>query len=276
MPVINPAVIQWIRQLAGDDQAAAFYAYQSLQEEILQASRPGQERVQAALARVLGEELVAEAKAGDGRATASFRDNVFLAAAATAQATPRHPARVRVSLARLLGYIPRSEPVPYLARAMGDLEVRDMARQSLECNQSDAATEALVAALDATGPEFCCGVVSSLAKRREAKAAAALRRAARNQQEDVRVAALFALAEFPEPEHDAILERASKAPSAAERLAAHIARARLAAALRAGGKRSEAERIDRAILASDAPEAQKNASRLALGQSVPRRQAGQR
>jgi hypothetical protein len=154
--------------------------------------------------------------------------------------------------------------VPYLASALNDLEAREMARQSLECNNSDAAAEALIAALDHAGPGFCCGVVNSLAKKRGPKVAAALRRAAEDRQGEVRIAALYALAEFAMPEHDAIFEKAAKAQSVEERRAAHIARARLAATLQAAGDRPAAERIHRAVLASDAPEPQKKASRLAL------------
>src|ERR1039458_5079545 len=106
MSAINPAVVQWIRQLADADQAVAFYAYQCLQDEVFEAGRQGQQNAQAALAEALGKELVAEAKAGGDRGPASFRNNAFLAAAAADNPAPLHPARVRTKLARLLGYIP--------------------------------------------------------------------------------------------------------------------------------------------------------------------------
>jgi HEAT repeat protein len=265
MSAINPAVVQWIEQLADADQAVAFYAYQCLQDEVFQAGRPGQRDAQAALARILGQELVADAKTAVANGPASFRNNAFLAAAATGERAPLHPARVRTKLARLLGYIPHPEAAPYLAKALTDLEARDTARQALECHRSEQAVDALIAALDSAGAEFCCGVVNSLAKLRGEKAAAALRKAAEDRQDEVRIAAIYALAEFPEPTHDAIIARSLQPGSPQERKAAHIARVRLAATLRASGNRSAAERIYRAILDSDAPEPQKRASRLALG-----------
>ncbi len=253
MARINPVVVQWIQQLADADQAVAFYAYQSLQEEAFAVGRPGQEEAQAALAAGLGKELIAEASTGEGGGLASVRENAFLAAAATNAPNPKHPARVRTMLARLMGYIPHPAAVPFLAKALNDLEAREMARQSLECNPSEQATDALIAALDLAGAEFCCGVVNSLAKRRSVRVAPALLKAAGDRQDEVRVAALYALAEFPEPAHDSVLEKATRAHSDAERRAAHIARVRLAGTLRAAGNKAAAERIERAVLAERCP-----------------------
>ena len=257
---MNPAVTQWIQQLADPDQAVAFYAYQSLQEEVLRT------RESAAFAAVIGKELIAEAKPGEGGSDgpASFRNNAFLMAAAEKTAAPLHPARVRARLARLLGYVPDASAVPYLAKALADLEVREMARQALESNPSEQATEALARALDAVGPEFSVGVVNSLAKRSGAKAAAAVRKAAGSPQPEIRIAALHGLSEFPDPSLDEILERATRSASPAERRTAHIARVRLAEVLRASGNKAAAERICKAVLDGDAPEPQKKAARLQL------------
>jgi HEAT repeat protein len=268
MPSINPAVIQWIGQMADTDQVVAYYAYQCLREEVFHVSRPGERAAQTALANALGEALVAQAKPGQGagsRGAASFRSNVFLTSAAKERAEPLYPRRVRSNLARLLGYLPVEAAVPPLAKALNDLEGRETARQALECNPSERATDALIAALNAAGPTFCVGVVNSLAKRKGERVLAALRTAAGDPQTEVRIAALQALADFPEPSHDAILEKATKAASARERRAAHVARARLARTLRASGNPSAADRICRAILSSDAPEPQKKAGRFALG-----------
>jgi len=222
----------------------------------------------AAMAKTLGEALTARVKPGQGagsRGAASFRSNVFLASVSKEAVEPLHPARVREHLARLLGYIPAEAAVPYLAKALGDPDAREMARQALESHPSESATGALIAALDAAGPAFCAGVVSSLAKRKGERAAAAIRKAAEDQQVEVRLAALLALADVAEASHDVILEKAAKTGSGGERVTAQIARARLAETLRAGGNKPAAERIHKAILASDAPEPQKRASRLALG-----------
>jgi hypothetical protein len=258
---MNPAVTQWIQQLADPDQAVAFYAYQSLQEEVLRTTEGG------ALAAVLGKELVAEAKPGEGGSggPGSFRNNAFLTAAAERTVVHLHPARVRRQLARLLGYIPDALAVPYLEKALADLEAREMARQALESNPSEQATEALARALDAVGPEFLVGVVNSLGKRKGAKAAEGVRKAAASAQAEVRIAAVRALAEFGDPAHDDMIERATRSGSGAERRAAHAARVRLAGTVLAAGNNAAAQRIYRAIVAVDAPEPQKKAARLAVG-----------
>ena len=93
-----------------------------------------------------------------------------------------------------------------------------------------------------------------MAKRKGERVAAALRKAADDPQPEVRLAALYALAEFPDAAHDAILERSK----------AHVARLRLAETLRASGDKQASARICKAILASDAPEPQKKAVRLAI------------
>jgi hypothetical protein len=251
----NPAVPQWIRQMADSDQAVAFYAYQCLQEEVLYVTRPGAEPDQTALAGMLGEALTAQAKPGAGsRGADSFRSNAFLMAATQQRTEPLHPARVRNHLARLLGYLAVDAAVPPLARALQDLEVREMARQSLEGNPSPRATDALIAVINSPGPVFCAGVISSLAKRGGPQSLAAIRKDVEDAQTEVRSAALTALSAFPDASLDAILERNN----------AHVARARLAETLRATGNRAAAERIYKAILSGNAPESQKKAARLGL------------
>jgi HEAT repeat protein len=178
-------------------------------------------------------------------------------AAAQEQGEPLHSSRVRNHLARLLGYLPVDAAVPPLVNALQDLEVREMARQSLECHPSPRATDALIAALNSTGPVFCAGVINSLAKKGGAQSLAAVRRATDDPQAEVRFAALTALSAFPDASLDAILERHN----------AYVARVRLAETLRAAGNKAAAERIYKAILAGNAPEPQKRAARLGLQSS---------
>ncbi len=266
MPSMNPAVTQWIRQMGDSDQVVAYFSYQSLLEEVLHATAPGQDAAQADLAKVLGEALVAQSAQGArGQQSSSASSNLFLAAAARQAVPYQYPPRVRVNLARLLGYIPHEAAAPYLSKALGDLDAREMARCSLESNPSGRATEGLVGALGAAGSTFTVGVVNSLAKRKGAAAVAALRKAADDPQPEVRIAALEALADVPDPSHDAIFEKAARGSSPEERRAAHIARTRLAEALRACGNKQAAERVYKSILASEADAPQKKAARVALG-----------
>jgi HEAT repeat protein len=252
------------------DQVVAYYAYQSLLEEVLHATASGREATQEALANTLGDALVAQVESGRGarqQQAASFSNNPFLSAVARQTVAFQHRPRVRTNLARLLGYIPHEAAVPYLAKALGDLDAREMARCSLECNPSEQATVALIGALDAAGSTFCVGVVNSLSKRKGTQATAALRKAAEDPQPEVRMAALEALADLPDPAHDPIIEKATRSSSPGERRKAHAVRARLAETLRANGNRQAAERIYKSILASSADEPQKKAARLALAAS---------
>lgn len=178
-------------------------------------------------------------------------------AAAQERGEPLHPARVRNHLARLLGYLPVDEAIPPLAGALQDLDVREMARQSLERHPSARATDVLIAAADSAGPVFCAGVLDSLAKRGGPQSLAAIRKAAGDPQAAVRSAALTALAAFPDPSLDSILESNN----------AHVARARLAEMLRAAGNEAAAQRIYKSMLGGNAPEAQKKAARIGLKNS---------
>ncbi len=268
MPSINPAVLQWIRQMDDDDQVIAYYAHQCLLEEVMHASAPGREAVQSALATALGEALVAERETGGragGQQGASFASNRFLTAVASQSVEYLHPPRVRANLARLLGYLPHEAAVPFLARALEDLDAREMARCSLECHPTAGATDALIESLNLTGSVFCVGVVNSLAKRKGEQVATALRRAAEDPQLEVRLAALEALGDIPEASHDATLEKATRSSRVEESRRAHVARARLAETLRESGNQQAAKRIYESILTSSADEPQKKAARLALG-----------
>lgn len=266
MPTVAPEVIQWIRQMGDRDQVVAFFAYQSLQEHVLHLSEPGKEAEQKALAAALGAAMTALAapKPGAGGQPASFGNNPFLNAVASQRPSFEHPPSVRANLARLLGCLPVAEAVPHLAKALEDLDAREMARCSLEGNPSEAALDALAGALSSAGTTFRVGVLNSLAKRKSLRLAAAIRAAAQDPHPEVRMAAMNALAALPDPAHDEILEKAARSDDPEERRAASIARVRLAASLNAAGNRQAAARIYKSVLESNAEEPQKKAARLGL------------
>lgn len=247
MSSINPMVGQWMRQMEDPDQASAFFAWQKLQQEVLGASRPGETEMCAELAKILAEALVARKENARGK---------------DKRPRPLLSSRTRNYLARLLGYIPTDAVVPQLREVLGDLDIREMARFALESNPSPSATRALIGALDSAGPVFRVGVVNSLAKRKGAEVVAALKEAAGDPQLEVRIAAIEGLAEFPAPSHDAVIQKSTQSESPEERRRAHIARTRLAETLRATGNKAAAERVCKAILASDAAEPQKKAARV--------------
>ena len=266
MPSLNPEVTQWISQMGDRDQVVAYFAYQCLLEQVLHASAPDRAEEQELVAVALGEALTARARSGerDG-SSGSVAGNPFLSAVARRTVEYQHAPRVRVNLARLLGYLPHEAVVAYLKKALDDLDAREMARCSLEGFPSEAATEALMNALNSAGTTFRVGVLNSLARRRGEAVTGALRRAADDTQPEVRMAAIEALADRPEPSHDAILQRSMRSTSPEERLRAHVARVRLAATLQNYGQQQAASRIYRSILESDAEQSQKKAARLALG-----------
>jgi HEAT repeat protein len=270
MPTVAPEVIQWIRQMGDSDQVVAFFAYQSLQELVLHLSAPGKEAEQKALAAALGHAITALAhvKPGAGAQPASFGNNPFLNAAASQRPSFEHPPAVRANLARLLGYLPLPDAVPHLAKALDDLDAREMARCSLESNPAEAAVDALIAALNQAGTTFRVGVLNSLAKRRALRSAPAIRAAAQDPHAEVRTAAMNALAALPDPAHDEILEKAARSDDPEERRAASIARIRLAVSLTAAGNRQAAVRIYKSVLESEAAEPQKKAARLGLSAGV--------
>ncbi len=167
MAEVNNMVSRWIPQLDDWDQASAFFAYQSLEQEVYHASRPGSREEMGALALALAEALSTDISSSAKR-----------------------------QVARLLSYIPTDASVSHLDAALDDLEVREMARFALETNPSHWATAALIRALGLPGATFRAGVVNSLCRHKCVAAETALRKAANDPQEEVRAAARRALAEF--------------------------------------------------------------------------------
>ena len=259
MSSIHPMVWQWIRQMEDRDQASAHYAYQSLEREVLHATKPDGAEVVATLATELAEALLAVKEDAPG---------------SSEPPKPLLSSRTRNQLTRLLSYVPTEAVVPHLRKALDDLEVREMARYALEANPSDSATSALIEALVSMGPVFRVGVVNSLAKRKGRQVISALKDAAEDPQFEVRIAAIEGLADFPEPSHDAVIARSTEAESPEERHRAHVARARLAETLRTSGHTRAAERVCEAILASGAEDPQKRAAQLTLARLAEHQSAG--
>ena len=121
--------------MGDSDQVVAYFAYQSLLEQVLHSSAPDQAECKRIWRSALGAALMAQAgptQGGRGGQPATFGSNPFLSCRREPDRGYRHPPRVRVNLARLLGYSRTRRRIPYLARALGDLDAREMARCSLE------------------------------------------------------------------------------------------------------------------------------------------------
>jgi HEAT repeat protein len=249
MPEINVMVYKWLAQLDDWDQSSAFSAWQSLEQEVLRSSRPGNATGAETVAKAIAEALVApkpERVRTDRLGKSSYK-----------------PGSRRI-MARMLGYIPADAVLPQMAEAIKDLDVREMVRCSLEANPSEGATDLLIGALDHSGSTFRVGVVNSLARRKGAKVLAALKKSAADPQTEVRTAALEALADVPDPSLDTILSKATTSENPEEKQRAHVARAKLAATLKKANNKSAADRVCNSILASDAPDPQKNSAKRTL------------
>ena len=243
------SIPELVAQLGDNDQVKAYRARQALLEAVGKAGGNPQERT--AIANALAEELTAKTQ-NPGQPGKPGEEK------------PTHSAQVRNQVAQFLGQVAEDAQVPAVVAALQELETREMARWALDRIPTPAATTALIAALDQVGPEFCIGVINALAKRRTPEVVAALHKQAADADAGVRLAAVEALANSPEPSNDQPIVAATKAGSPRQRARAQKARVRLADTLRVAGKKEAAIAIYKAIIANDAAEPQKKAARLAL------------
>jgi len=244
---------EWVAQLGSENAAEAFKAYKQLEETATRASAPGSEAKCAEVAA----ELAAELNAIKTPATKNEKGK-------DVPPQPKYSSTVRGKICRLLACVGGANQVPALVKAIGELEVREMARWSLDRNRSEAATDALIKALNEVGTEFRVGVVGSLGKRKCAMAMAALQDVANADAEpEVRINAVEVLANFPEPANADVILKATQCACPLHSTRAWKAAVRLAENLRKAGKKSDAAALDRKI-GSGAPAAQKTAAKIGL------------
>ena len=244
----------WVTQLGNQNQVAAYRAYKHIEKAATRAGAPGNEQRRADLAAALVAELLAKGeppkdKKGKPKGPPG----------------PLYPAGVREKICRLLSYIAGAGEVPALVEVLDDLDVREMARFALDRNTSDAATDALVAALEQVGPVFRTGVVNALGKRQGPKVLGTLQKTAREEAiPEVRIVAVEALANIPEPSNADVVMKATKCPLPGHKRRAYKAAVRLAGNLAGAGHKSAAAQLYQTIQAGDADEAQKKAAGLGL------------
>jgi len=247
------ATIKELVKQMGGEQKAASTAYRALEDMATRAGAPGSEARRATVAADLGAELTAMTEPKKDEKGKDIPPRLV------------HSSRIRAKVARLLSYVAGAEEVPALVQALGDLEVREMARFALDRNISAAATEALIKALDdQVGPIFRTGIVSALGKRKGANVLSALQKAAEHEKCHVRIAAIEALANFADASNDAFIAKATRAQCPGCRARANKARVRLAETLCQAGNKPAARRIYKAIRASNAEAPQKKAAEIGL------------
>lgn len=241
-----------IAQFSGE-QEAAYKAYRQVELMVAKANAPGSEAERTQLAAELAEQLwaLSEAKKDD-----KGKD---------LPRTPSHPLATRIKILRLLQGVAGDKEVPAIAKALDDLELREDARCTLDRIPSHESDKALVNALDtAVGAEFRVGIVCSLAARPNAFVMAALQKATADCDPEVALAAVEALANFPEPANDVFIAKAAQSACAVARRRALRARVRFAENLARSGARFAARKVYQSIAAGDAEPPQKKAAEMAL------------
>ncbi|MHC4443764.1 MAG: HEAT repeat domain-containing protein [Planctomycetota bacterium] len=245
-----------VKQLGSDNQQDAFIAYQELLQKILQTTsyRSRRKRLHVPMAVELVTELEAMAKPAQEKKKKKPQSP-----------KPVHSVQVRNKILRLLSFVAGPGQMPAVGRALKDLQTRDMALYLLVRNSSPNATDLLIGALDQVGPNFRVAVVNALAKREVSNVWATLKKVAdQDQDSQVRIAAIEALAKFAEITGDTTIAQATKDDSKCIRERAHKTRVRLAETLLNAGKRDDAARVYKAVLSSDAGKPQKKAAKMGL------------
>jgi len=257
------SIKELVQLLGADDRAAAFGAYQELLEKILPATsyRSRKKNLHASVAAELVKELTSKVEVNvtpkKKRNNKEVKKKVKL--------KPAYSAGVRNKILRLLSFVTGPGQIVALTEALNDFELREMAIYALDRNKSAKATNALISALNQVGTDFRVGVVNYLSKRREGNVLGVLRKTASGDSDpEVRMAAVEALATFPEPANEDVMVKAADSDCKCIRSRAQKARVRLAETLVKHDKLEEAKNIYKAILAGDTGEAPKKAARIGL------------
>lgn len=247
-----PSMKELISQFSSE-QEAAYKAYRQAEVMVAAANAPGKEADRARLAAELAEELWALTEARKDDKGKDLPRN------------PVHSKPTRVRILRLMQGVAGDKEVPSLVKAMGDWELREAARCVLDRNPSHESNKALIAALEAgVGTQFRIGIIGSLAGRSEAIVMAALQKATSDSEREVALAAVEALASFPEPANDEFIGKMADGPCPVARRCATKARVRFAENLARSGAKFAARKVFQAIVNSKAEAPQKKAAEMAL------------
>jgi hypothetical protein len=247
-----PSIRDLVKQM-GAEQEAAYKAYRIVEVMATRASAPGKETDRAQLAAELATELHARGEARKDDKGKEVPGELI------------HSVGARIRVLKLLAYVAGAKEVPAIAKAMGDAELRETARCTLESNPSAEAVTALVKALEEVGSEFRIGVINSLGRRAgSAVAMAAVQKATEDEDREVAMVAVEALANFTEPANDEFMVKVGHCPCPFARGRAVKARLRLAENLMKSGAKFAAEKIYKAVAASNADAPQKHAAEIAL------------
>ena len=152
-----------------------------------------------------------------------------------------------------LAHIGTLDAVPVLAALLPDPQMSHYARYGLESNPNPAADDALRAALPKVKGTLLIGVINSLSKRRDAKAAPSLTRLMYDADPQVSRAAASALGHISGPEASKAIQDALGKTKDPVRTAVADAGLICAEGLLARGSREEAMQLYNKLLAADIP-----------------------
>ena len=279
-----PNIEQLCRQLGSDDQVKVYQARLELTKLVALAGAPGKEADRPAVAKSLADLLVAEREGKDAKGAPTK--------------SPELSVQARNYLLRYLAEVGGDGQVEAIQRSMGDFDVREMARWALTRMTAPSAVEVLAtAATKGIGDEFRLGAINALGMKTGDKALAALKECLADRSPEIRLTAVEALANFPDPTLDEAItaalgpargpggpmgregqphaERPAQGPGpgqggtgpwGAARGFRRVARARLrlAANLAEAGHKDAARKIYQNIAESRADDAQKKAAGAAL------------
>ncbi|MFO0947407.1 MAG: HEAT repeat domain-containing protein [Planctomycetota bacterium] len=244
------SVLQNIEKLSSSDQVQVYQADLALREAIARAKGPELQKIASTLASELN--ATREEKDDKGKVRQVIK----------------YDAKTRSKIARHLAMAGGDEEVPALVQAIQDLDVREMARWTLDRMTCPAATAALVqAAQEAVGPDFRIGAINALGRRSGSEVVSALKACAADPSLEIRIVAAEALANHPDSSSDtAIVEAAQGNGILEERARVRLskARIRLAETLVRNGNPQAGKKIYQAILTGQPEEPQKEAALRAL------------
>jgi|GEM_PF-780070 len=184
-----PNIEQLCRQLGSDDQVKVYQARLELTKLVAVAGAPGKEADRPAMAKSLAELLVAEREGKDAKGAPTK--------------SPELSVQARNHLLRYLAEVGGDGQVEAIQRSMSDFDVREMARWALTRMTAPSAVEVLAtAATKGIGDEFRLGAINALGMKTGDKALAALKECLADRTPEIRLTAVEALANFPDPTLD--------------------------------------------------------------------------
>jgi hypothetical protein len=242
-----PSIEELAGQLNSNDQPTVYRAKRALAKWAATAGAPGKAGERGELAAALAKAETAKNEKGDAS---------------------KYDAKARGELARTMSEVAGDAEVPALKETLNDFDAREMARFALDRMTCQAATDALCeAALNAVGVEFRIGAINALGRRSGSQVVDVLKGCAGDNDPEIRLAAVEALANHSDVSADPLMAEVGKQPGQRAGLRATKARVRLAAKLSSVGQKDAARQIYHSIAQSDAAApAQKKAANIALAQ----------